>query len=60
VAGALLAGITADLFGLTSALQVVAALTFLSGLLAAVRLHETLPRLIAPASTVRASSSGAR
>jgi MFS family permease len=40
--GALLAGITADLFGLTVALWVVAALTFLSGLVAAVRMSETL------------------
>ncbi len=41
--GALLAGLTADLFGLTVALWVVAALTFMSGLVSAVRMAETLP-----------------
>lgn len=41
--GALVAGLTADLFGLTVALWVVAALTFLSGLVSAVRMAETLP-----------------
>ncbi|MSO35643.1 MAG: MFS transporter [Acidobacteria bacterium] len=40
--GALLAGITADLFGLSVALWVVAALTFFSGLVSAVRMSETL------------------
>jgi MFS family permease len=40
--GALLAGITADLFGLATALWLVAALTALSGLLAAGRMRETL------------------
>jgi len=40
--GALLAGITADIFGLTVALSVVAALTFLSGLVSALRMSETL------------------
>lgn len=40
--GALLAGITADLFGLASAVWLVAALTFLSGVLNAVRTRETL------------------
>ena len=40
--GALLAGITADVFGLTSAVWLVAGLTFLSGLLASVRMSETL------------------
>ena len=40
--GALLAGITADRFGLTVALWVVAALTFLSGLISAARMTETL------------------
>lgn len=43
-AGALLAGITADLFGLAAALWLVAALTFLSGAIAAVRMNETLSR----------------
>jgi MFS family permease len=40
--GALLAGITADLFGLASALWLVAGLTLLSGIIAAVRMNETL------------------
>ena len=40
--GALLAGITADLFGLASALWLVAGLTLLSGMIAAVRMNETL------------------
>lgn len=42
--GALLAGITADLFGLTAAVWVVAALTALSGAIAALRMNETLKR----------------
>ena len=41
--GALLAGITADEFGPTAAVWVVAGLTFLSGLLAAFRMRETKP-----------------
>jgi MFS family permease len=44
VAGALVAGITADALGLTGAIWIVAALTFLSGLLVAFRMTETLPR----------------
>ncbi|MDP2319005.1 MAG: MFS transporter [Acidobacteriota bacterium] len=40
--GALLAGITADAFGLAVALWVIAALTFISGLVSAVRMSETL------------------
>ncbi len=42
--GALLAGITADLFGLSAALWLVAALTFASGALVALRMRETLGR----------------
>jgi MFS family permease len=42
VAGALLAGISADLFGLAAAVQIVAVLTFASGLITAIRMHETL------------------
>lgn len=42
--GALLAGITADLFGLAAAVWLVAALTFLSGVVAALRMSETLAR----------------
>ncbi|MGB5233617.1 MAG: MFS transporter [Candidatus Macondimonas sp.] len=40
--GALLAGFTADLFGLAAAVWLVAGLTFLSGVIAAVRMNETL------------------
>jgi hypothetical protein len=40
--GALIAGITADLFGLAAALWLVAAMTALSGLVAALRMSETL------------------
>ncbi|WP_029133565.1 MFS transporter [Sedimenticola selenatireducens] len=42
--GALLAGLTADLFGLGAAVWLVAALTFLSGVVAALRMRETLVR----------------
>ena len=40
--GALLAGISADVVGLSGAMWIVAGITALSGLLAAVRMHETL------------------
>lgn len=40
--GALLAGITADLFGLASAMWLVAGLTLLSGVIVTVRMSETL------------------
>jgi MFS family permease len=46
--GALLAGITADAFGLDAAVWVVAALTFFSGVIAAVRMTETAPLKSAP------------
>lgn len=39
--GALLAGITADLFGLTAAIAVVAVLTLASGMLVAIRMRES-------------------
>ena len=39
--GALLSGIVADLFGINAAMWLVAALTFLSGLIAALRMRET-------------------
>ena len=39
--GALLAGITADLWGLRMAIGIVAALTAVSGLVVAVRIYET-------------------
>ena len=41
--GALLAGLTADAFGLEAAMWLVAALTFVSGVVSAVRMTETLP-----------------
>jgi len=41
--GALLAGITADEFGLSAAMWVIAALTFVSGTVSATRMAETLP-----------------
>jgi MFS family permease len=41
--GALVAGITADLFGLGSAMWLVVVLTWLSGVIVAVRMDETLP-----------------
>jgi len=41
--GALLTGITADLFGLVDAILIVAAITALSGVLVAVRMYETRP-----------------
>jgi MFS family permease len=48
--GALLAGITADAFGLNAAVWVIATLTFASGVVAAVRMTETAP---GPVSLVR-------
>jgi MFS family permease len=55
-AGALLAGVTADLFGLAAAVGVVAALTFASGVLVAVRMRETLVRVRGPMSVPPASA----
>jgi len=43
--GALLAGVTADVFGLTAAVMCIAALTFASGMVSAFRMTETLPAL---------------
>jgi MFS family permease len=40
--GALVAGITADLFGLKSAVWLIAAITLASGMIAAIRMRETL------------------
>jgi MFS family permease len=42
--GALLAGITADILGIASAIWLVAAITFASGLVVAVRMRETASR----------------
>jgi MFS family permease len=41
--GAILAGVLADAFGVTTAIWTVAALTGLSGLVVAVRMYETHP-----------------
>jgi MFS family permease len=41
--GALLSGVIADLFGLMWAIGTVGALTFISGLVVAIRMHETNP-----------------
>jgi MFS family permease len=46
VIGAVLAGVTADLLGMAAAVWAVAALTFASGVVVAVRMAETLPRRI--------------
>lgn len=46
--GALLAGLAADRFGLRSAVYLVAAITFASGALAALRMSETLPKTRLP------------
>jgi len=46
--GALLAGVTADAFGLPAAMWLVTALTFASGLIVAVRMTETLRRPARP------------
>jgi len=40
--GALLAGVTADAFGLQTAMSLIATLTFASGVVAAVRMTETM------------------
>jgi predicted MFS family arabinose efflux permease len=59
--GALIAGVTADALGLPAAMWLVAALTFASGVVVAVRMRETLQRsaLAAPA-TASAVADAAR
>jgi MFS family permease len=52
-AGAVLAGITADALGLPAAMWFVAALTFASGVVVAVRMSETRRRPTTPASYLR-------
>ena len=42
--GALISGVIADLFGMRAAIEVVAVLTFLSGMQVALRMRETLNR----------------
>jgi len=49
-AGALIAGVAADALGLAAAIWVVAAVTFLSGLVVAFRMSETRATLAAPGS----------
>jgi len=49
--GAILAGVLADTFGVTTAIWAVAALTGLSGLVVAVRMYETHPRDAGTAAT---------
>jgi MFS family permease len=46
--GALLAGVTADAFGLGAAMWLIAALTFASGTVSALRMAETLPPSLNP------------
>jgi MFS family permease len=46
--GALLAGVTADALGLRVAIWAVAAITFISGLVVAVRMRDTLRRSLGP------------
>jgi MFS family permease len=41
--GAVLAGVTADVFGLATAMWVIAALTVVSGAVSATRMAETMP-----------------
>jgi MFS family permease len=48
--GALLAGLIADGFGLHAAMWFIAALTFASGTVSALRMTETLPSRLAPRS----------
>jgi MFS family permease len=56
--GAVLAGTVADAFGLTAATLTIAALTFASGVIVAVRMRETLRR--APADRAAAPAAGDR
>jgi MFS family permease len=58
--GALLAGVTADAFGLNVAMWVIAALTFASGVVSATRMAETLPARNATARGERESRAAIR
>jgi MFS family permease len=51
--GALVAGVTADVLGLAAALWIVAALTFASGVVVALRMSETLPTRTSTLPTIR-------
>jgi MFS family permease len=57
--GALLAGVTADALGLPAAMWGVAALTFASGVVVAVRMAETAGRVKAPGRQLVRSSERA-
>ena len=48
--GAILSGVLADLYTISTAIMVVAAITAASGLDVALRMRETLPRLVSPTS----------
>ena len=58
--GAVLAGLTADAFGLAAAMWIVAAVTLLSGMVVAVRMSETLRRTPPPQSPEASQSSPVR
>ena len=58
--GALLAGLTADAFGLDVAVWLVATITFASGLVVAVRMRETLQRTPAAPATAEHAQMAAR
>jgi MFS family permease len=58
--GALLAGVTADAFGLNVAMGVIAALTFVSGVVSATRMAETLPARRPTARGARESRASIR
>jgi MFS family permease len=58
--GALLAGLTADAFGLDAAVWLVAAITFASGLVVAFRMRETLRRAPAAPTSAEHAQMAAR
>ena len=57
VAGALLSGVIADLFGLVAAIWVVAGITAVGAAIVAVRMYETHPRAGAPANRLESLGS---
>src|SRR2546429_9869607 len=57
VAGALLSGVIADLFGLVAAIWVVAGITAVGAAIVAVRMYETHPRGGAPANRMESLRS---
>ena len=57
--GALIAGVTADALGLPSAMWLVAAVTFGSGVVVVVRMTETLRRDSEPATPLKQATEGA-